>query len=138
MRFKIVGFAVLLMACCMVGCTQQPSSSTSPEEDANQYADFTITFLLSDGNPAAHVEVVSNHLEEPTLEIADAHTTDERGRISFKALVPQNANFAVRPLVEYRSQGELITVDLQQGETDLTLSLSDDYSSQYEMDKASC
>lgn len=138
MRFKILGFAVLLMACCMAGCTQQPSSSASLEEDANQYANFTITLLLSDGNPAAHVEVVSNHLEEPTLEIADAHITDEMGRISFEALVPQNVDFVVHPLVEYSSPGEIINVDLQQGETDLTLSLSDDYSSQYEMDKTSC
>lgn len=138
MRFKILWFAALLVACCMVGCTQQPSSSTPLEEDANQYADFTITFLLSDGNPAAHVEVVSNHLEEPTLEIADVHTTDEMGRISFEALVPQSSYFAVSPLVECSSPGEVIHVDLQQGETDLTLSLSDDYSSQYEIDKTSC
>lgn len=138
MRFKILGFAVLLVACCMVGCTQQPSSSASLEEDANQYADFTITFLLSDGNPAAHVEVVSNHLEEPTLEIADVHTTDEMGRISFDALVPQSSDFAVLPLVKYSSPGEVIHVDLQQRETDLTLLLSDDYSSQYEKDKTSC
>lgn len=136
MRFRILGFTILLVACCMAVCAQQPSSAP-PEKDTGQYADFTITFLLSDGNPAAHVEVVSNHLEDPTLEIADGHITDEMGRISFEALVPQNSDFAVFPLVEYSSPREIINVDLQQGETDLTLSLSDEYSLQYEKDKMS-
>ncbi len=132
MRIRIGALAIvaLLLACCVFGCAQQPASQV--QSDVEQVVDFSFTFLLADGEPAANVEVDSGCLTKPENEILEFRATDETGTISARALVPQSAYFYVYPT--YRGDGypnEKLDVELQGKGRNITLYLSEEFSERY-------
>ena len=129
-RIGALAIVALLLACCVFGCAQQPASQV--QSDVEQVVDFSFTFLLADGEPAANVEVDSGCLTKPENEILEFRATDETGTISARALVPQSAYFYVYPT--YRGDGypnEKLDVELQGKGRNITLYLSEEFSERY-------
>lgn len=129
-RIGVLAIVALLLACGAIGCAQQPASQV--QSDVEQVVDCSFTFLLSDGEPAANVEVDSGCLTKPENEILEFHTTDETGTISARALVPQAAYFYVYPTDKRDGlPNEKLDVELQGEGGNITLYLSEEFSERY-------